>query len=674
MTQTATRTQTSTQLSDFLEKRRVLVSLLQRQQRVLHMLNMAAWQEKVQQLEQRAIADNFKVLVMGEFKRGKSTFINALLGEEVLPAYATPTTAIINEVKWGEERKAILHFRPNKDGSVRAPQQIPVNRIEEYVTIKDGQPGYGSQSVVYENPYEKIELFWPLDLCRDGVEIIDSPGLNEDVERQKITLDYLATIDAAIFVIACDFPVSTSERTAIDTIKEANHETVFFVCNRFNLIRKPADRERVKERCLSLLAPLTRHGAEHVFFIDALGALEGLLQHDALRRERSNVPLVEKELQDFLVNERGRVKLMRPAAGLKGAIREARRGIPDQRRLLQMDIETLQNRYAEANEGLKALERERREIITRLKSSRMRLHGDINSAAARFYSGMANDVGGWLSEYNIQQPMGLTEVFSGAARERVVAEVTEFLTGRASTLFKDWQQSTLEPLIAENVAIIEQELNEKTRHFTATLEEVREGLVANAALAISSEAMNQEQVSGKERAVAVTAGIALGLVLGDPGLAIMGGMFGFKEMLKNILPQIAVMLATSLILGPAFILPAVLGASLLRGLFKANAINKKIRDAVGQEYRLKLLEMHLDLAKEIADTVDAKFMQAQDDLDQALGLELQNVRDQVQAIINEKLQGQQRVDQAMRKLAEADDELNKVDHEVDAFIEALALS
>ena len=53
------------QLSDFLEKRNLLVSLIQRQQGVLRMLNMAAWQEKLAQLEQRAIADNFKVLVMG---------------------------------------------------------------------------------------------------------------------------------------------------------------------------------------------------------------------------------------------------------------------------------------------------------------------------------------------------------------------------------------------------------------------------------------------------------------------------------------------------------------------------------------------------------------------------------------------------------------------------------
>ena len=55
--------------------------------------------DTLKQLHQRVQSDRFKIMVLGEFKRGKSTFINALLGEEILPAYAVPCTAIINEIK-----------------------------------------------------------------------------------------------------------------------------------------------------------------------------------------------------------------------------------------------------------------------------------------------------------------------------------------------------------------------------------------------------------------------------------------------------------------------------------------------------------------------------------------------------------------------------------------------
>lgn len=669
-----TQTASEAQLSDFQEKRKALIALAQRQQRVLQTLNMTGWQEKVQQLEVRAAADNFKILVMGEFKRGKSTFINSLLGEEILPSYATPTTAIINEVKWGEKQGAVLHFLPAKNGQTQAPRNIPVDQIEQYVTIKNEEQGYGAQSVLYANPYEKVELFWPLELCRNGIEIIDSPGLNEDIERQKITLEYLSTIDAVIFVIACDFPVSTSEREAIDTVKDAGHETVFFVCNRINVILKQEDRIRVKERCNSILAPLTKNGAKHVFFIDALGALQGRLQHNESLVNQSNLPLLEDELRQFLIHERGRVKLMGPARGLQKAIHEARIAIAEQQKMLHTDIETLQANYAQAKQGLDTLERERRDIIVYVKSSRMQLRNEINIAATRFYSNAANNVAGWLNTYNVKKPMGLHEVFSGKARERVVAEVVEYLVAQVSDAFKEWQRATLEPTIARHMSNMEQQLGEKMRHFVVGLDEVHANLVAHSTLDIAVDRTQTEQISGKERIGATMVGLGVGAVLGDPVLAIMGGMFGYKEMMKNILPQLAVAVATMMILGPAFIIPAMLAAALTRGLFKANAVNKQIRDAVGQEYKQKLLDMQTDMAAQLAQTVDQKIAQSQEELDQALGLELQNVEEQVRPILEAKTLGQARVDQQLSEIEQANNELNQIDHMLGDLIGQIAIS
>lgn len=444
-------TQTGNQLSDFLEKRKALVELAQQLQGVLHTLNMTSWQEKVQQLAQRAKADNFKILVMGEFKRGKSTFINSLLGEEILPSYAIPCTAIINEIKWGDKPLAVLHFLPGNNGQVQKPQNIPVEQIEQYVTIKDEEQRSGSQSVTYNNPYEKIELFWPLEICRNGVEIIDSPGLNEDMKRQKITLDYLSTIDAVIFVIACDFPVSTSELNFISMVKDAGHETVFFVCNRINMIEKPEERVRIRERCISFLAPLTKNEVKHVFFIDARGALQGRLQQNQELVDQSNLPQLEEELHSFLIHERGRVKLMGPAGGLKKAIHAARLAIPEQQKMLQLDLGVLHENYAQAKQGLDRLERERRDIISYMQGSRLQLRNEVSVTASRFYSTAAGNVEGWLKEYDIKEPMKLREVFSGAARERVVAETVSFLIAQVESSFKEWQQKTLEPIITHHI-------------------------------------------------------------------------------------------------------------------------------------------------------------------------------------------------------------------------------
>jgi septin family protein len=178
---TITQTTTDKQYEFFQKRRQTLLSLIQRQLVVLQALTMKGWEETLCRLNKRVETDSFKVLVLGEFKRGKSTFINALLGDEVLPAYAKPCTAIINEVKWGDSKRALLHYSKAEDGSVKQPKEIPVEQIESYVVIKD------NLDEIKANPYEKVELFWNLPLCQNGVEIIDSPGLNEHEIRQKVT-------------------------------------------------------------------------------------------------------------------------------------------------------------------------------------------------------------------------------------------------------------------------------------------------------------------------------------------------------------------------------------------------------------------------------------------------------------------------------------------------------
>lgn len=147
------------QYQDFQKKRDKLINIIQRLEAAVRSLNMKGWEENLHRLEARIRAENFKVLVLGEFKRGKSTFINALLGERVLPAYAKPCTAIINEVKWGEHRRALLHYIPSESGPLKPSLEIPVEEIQNYVVIQDG---FSQSEAINGSHYEKLELFWPL--------------------------------------------------------------------------------------------------------------------------------------------------------------------------------------------------------------------------------------------------------------------------------------------------------------------------------------------------------------------------------------------------------------------------------------------------------------------------------------------------------------------------------
>ena len=96
------------QYSWFKTKRTELATLLQESSTVIKDLSMPQFSGNLKKLSQKVHSDTFKIQLVGTFKNGKSTFINALLGEDILPTRSLPCTAVVSEVKYGDTKKAIL--------------------------------------------------------------------------------------------------------------------------------------------------------------------------------------------------------------------------------------------------------------------------------------------------------------------------------------------------------------------------------------------------------------------------------------------------------------------------------------------------------------------------------------------------------------------------------------
>lgn len=161
----------------------------------------------------------YRVAVMGEFKRGKSTLLNALLGAPVLPADATPTTAAVSRITYGQKERAVLFFR---DGS---SEEIPFDGLSEAVTklTENGQAVSAS--------LREAVLCYPSVICQNYIDLIDTPGLNDEARMTQITIDLLPRVDAVIVPIHARFPFSMTEKQFVCQLLQSDniHDILFVV-------------------------------------------------------------------------------------------------------------------------------------------------------------------------------------------------------------------------------------------------------------------------------------------------------------------------------------------------------------------------------------------------------------------------------------------------------------
>ncbi len=257
-------------------------------------------------LRNRVLERRFTVAVVGEFKRGKSTLINALLGAEILPADVLPTTATVNRVTFGLAPSATLRFL---DG--RPPQNFPVDQLAQAVTKLTEASTSLSASL------EEAVVTWPVKLCSNGVDIVDTPGLSDEASMTEVTRRLLPQADAAIFVISATAPFSMTEGDLLDELLKMGIHRIFFVLTGIDRLRRVTDRDRivkavqvrVSERVEACAARLpdeagrafrTRHRTVRVFPVSALQALEGQQTADGELIASSGMPELLTGLEAFL--------------------------------------------------------------------------------------------------------------------------------------------------------------------------------------------------------------------------------------------------------------------------------------------------------------------------------------------------------------------------------------
>lgn len=187
--------------------------------------------------QERIKTRRFRVAVVGEFKKGKSCFINALLGQNVLPVDTSPTTATMNRITYGTVPRACLHY---KDGSC---QEVDIGSLSDYVT-KLTEESKENASKIKEAVVEYPSIF-----CQNYVDLIDTPGMNDEESMNEVTIKGLDQIDLAIAIISANYPFSETEcKFMVQLLENPAISQIIVVVTHIDMIH-----ERERERLLSYI-------------------------------------------------------------------------------------------------------------------------------------------------------------------------------------------------------------------------------------------------------------------------------------------------------------------------------------------------------------------------------------------------------------------------------------
>lgn len=321
----------------------------------------------IDEILKRMANDNFNVAIVGEFKRGKSTVINALLGKNILPVDVLPTTATLNKITYNVTPFVTVEY---KDGR---KEQIGIEELDNYVTKLTRESEARAKTI------KEAVVYYPINYCKNGVTIIDTPGLNDDAAMTEVTMSVLPTIDAALMVIMAQAPFSESERDFLESkIITSDLGRVLFVVTGIDLLDEE-DVDRVLENIKRRIQEHVLKKAESVYGVDSreyqtyqrkLGninlyglsakkALKAKVKGDVQMLEDSCFPTFEAALEKFLSEERGAITLSVPVSRIKTASMELVKAIQLRMSSMDMMASEFEKKYTDALGEIESVRKER---------------------------------------------------------------------------------------------------------------------------------------------------------------------------------------------------------------------------------------------------------------------------------------------------------------------------
>lgn len=259
--------------------------------------NCTTYINQIKELKSRLARGRLHLAVLGQFNRGKSTFLNAITGLDVLPTSVLPSTSVPTIIAYGKELSCCVRFLDSKPPLlVRQSADAIRDTLTKYVA-EENNPN--NQLCVKE-----VEVTTPSQLLENGTVLLDTPGFGSThLHNTRTALTVLTECDAAIFLLSADPPLTQTE---LEFLKQVNLYVprIFFVVNKTDLLSSD-ELATIDTFITNILVMQMKYPADLKLF--HICARKGALARGDLRSSmwiESGINEIKTEVLDFMIREK----------------------------------------------------------------------------------------------------------------------------------------------------------------------------------------------------------------------------------------------------------------------------------------------------------------------------------------------------------------------------------
>ncbi|KAI8483286.1 hypothetical protein Bbelb_390270 [Branchiostoma belcheri] len=391
------------------------------------------------------------ILVAGETSSGKSSLINVLLGEDLLPSHHLSCSSVICKVQYGEEKKAVVHYERKPPATIPLPEGM--DDLAQHL-FKKSDREKGSEC-------KEVDIYLPLDYLKSGVFIVDSPGVGESDIMTAAVTEYLHQAFAFIYVIKSDNAGGVQDDRLKKLLKEVkkrdklqavNPASAIFVCNRWDLVESHGAEEadKVKKDIIRKLRACWSGLQDHqVFFMNTRRAAQdrdaGYLSEDLESLIKGIENLIPRTFQ---------AKIQFSWSWVRYLVQRALHHI--QSFLLKSTVSSTQlhKRYERAKDEIKHL----REITGQILSDQAK---KLEETTRELIDLMSAFLGEETTESAMQTwtESEVPEVVPGMEWEVLQYEIESCISARLEELIDGWEMKHFQTKIDELLKTVMQEMS-----------------------------------------------------------------------------------------------------------------------------------------------------------------------------------------------------------------------